>query len=314
MCENSRMEKAIVTGAGGFIGSALARRLAGTGIETHAFVRPGSDTARLAGIAAIIHEVDMSDADSVRSEAASVAGASVFHLAASNIMSGMAASAQTLLATNVLGTDALIAGAIDAGAPAFVSTGSFLEYGPKGVPLAEDMRCDPPEIYSITKLAGTLLVEDAAAKGLNSVAFRLFTPYGPGIQKGRLIYEAIAKALRNEPLTLTRPSVTRDFIYVEDIVDALIEAAENAGHHAGQIYNLGSGQKTSLEELGQLVLSLTGSSSELAWGSAQSVAYDTDTWQADMAKTFGAFAWRPRTSLAEGIDRTIAWMKETLGL
>lgn len=305
------MEKAIVTGAAGFIGSALAKRLAGMGIETHAFVRPGSATERLAGAGTVIHELDLTEAEEVVYQVSSVPSATIFHLAASNIMSGIAAPAKALLATNVLGTDALLRGALESGSPAFISTGSFLEYGPKNVPLAEEMRCDPPEIYSITKLAGTLLVQDAAAHGLPTVAFRLFTPYGPGIQKGRLMYEVVAKALKNEPITLTRPSVTRDFIFVEDIVDALLEASAHGSEHAGQIYNLGSGNKTSLKELAEEVLTRTGSQSELAWGSAPAVAYDTDTWQADMSKTFAAFAWRPKHSLSQGIDATIAWLKET---
>lgn len=303
------MKKAVVTGAAGFIGSALTRRLVQDGVETHAFVRPGSDLQRLTSIGAHIHEMDLTQPTKVRDAIMGVPGAAVFHLAASNIMSGMAAPTETLLATNVAAVSTLLDSAIESGARSFVSTGSFLEYGAKDIALSEEMRCDPPEIYSITKLAGTLLVQDAAAKGLPTIVFRLFTPYGPGLQKGRLVYEVIAKALRNEPISLTRPTVTRDFIFVEDVVDALLEAAARAEEYAGQIFNLGSGDKTSLKELGELVLERTGSESELMWGGAQTVAYDTDTWQADMHKTFTAFAWRPKHSLSAGIDETRLWLE-----
>lgn len=305
------MEKAIVTGAGGFVGSVLARTLVDQGTEVHALIRPGGDRSRLKGSSCVIHEVDITDTDAMKAVFSKTGTASVFHLAASNIVSGIAASPERLLQTNVLGTEAALAAAKEVSAPAFVSTGSFLEYGAKEGVISEDMRCDPPEIYSISKLAGTLLVQDAAVSGLSTVAFRLFTPYGPGIQKGRLVYEMIVKALRNEPITLTRPTVTRDFVFIHDVVSILIEAAEHASEHKGQIYNMGSGQKTSLKELGELVLSLTASRSELAWGSAAPVAYDTDSWQADMAKVFSAFKWRPANTLAEGIQKTIPWIKET---
>jgi polyisoprenyl-phosphate glycosyltransferase len=304
------MKRAIVTGAGGFIGSAVTKRLVDMGIETHAFVRPGSGALRLEGVPCIIHEVDLTDADSIQRAIAPLDGVTVFHLAASNIVSGKAAPARELFETNVLGTNAILTAAAASHAESFISVGSFLEYGSKDVAITEDMRCDPPEIYSISKLAGTLLVQTASKSlSMPTIAFRLFTPYGPEIQEGRLIRNVLSQALKNESIILTRPTITRDFIYVEDAVDLLIEAAEKTGAHAGEIFNMGSGVKTTLQEVADVGRSLTGSSSELAWGSFGSVAYDADTWQADMTKTYNAFAWRPTHTFSEGMQKTIEWLE-----
>lgn len=294
------------------MGSHVVRKLVEQGVEVFALVRPGSDQSRLAGYGAKVYEVDITDAEALRVVFTAADKPTVLHLAASNIMSGTAASAKTLAMTNIVATDALLALSVEAQASGFISVGSFLEYGPKQEAVREDMRCDAPEIYSITKLAGSLSVQAAGVSGkLPAVVFRLFTPYGPQIQEGRLVREVIRKALTGEPISLTRPTVTRDFIYVEDAAELLIEAASAASKHSGQIYNLGSGRKTSLEELANVVLEQTGSASPLSWGSFGSVSYDADTWQADMSKTFAAFSWRPKHDLEAGIAKTISWLKES---
>lgn len=299
------MARALITGAGGFIGSALARTLVQKGHEVMGVVRTPLNTQGFRTV-----QADVSDMSAMLRIGADWKPEWVFHLAASNIQSGVTADAETLIRTNVQGTEAVLSMAEAAGVTAFVHVGSFLEYGPKGIPLREDMLCEPPEIYSITKLAGTLLAQTAAVtRNVPSVAFRLFTPYGPGIQKGRLVRQVLTNALKHEPLILTRPTVSRDFIYIDDIVDILILAAETANAHAGQIYNLGSGQKTTLQELADIVLAQTESKSEVSWGAFNQVSYDADVWQADMAKTCTAFSWRPSTSLGEGIAKTKKWLK-----
>ncbi|HYE23348.1 MAG TPA: NAD-dependent epimerase/dehydratase family protein [Candidatus Paceibacterota bacterium] len=302
------MARALVTGAGGFIGKALTQALLRAGHEVLGTVRPGAPAQAFQTA-----EVDVSDATALLEVGEKWKPEWVFHLAASNIQSGVTADTESLIRTNIQGTDAALSMAEAVNVTSFVHIGSFLEYGPKGVPLKEDMLCEPPEIYSVTKLAGTLLVQTAAkTRALHTVAFRLFTPYGPGIQQGRLVREMLTSALRNEPLTLTRPTVSRDFVYIDDICNLLIEAAKNAEAHTGQIYNLGSGRKTTLEELTDIVRTETGSQTPVSWGGFKQVAYDADTWQADMEKTFSAFAWRPTTDLARGIHQTAEWLRSSL--
>lgn len=302
------MKRSLVTGAGGFIGANMVRSLLMAGHEVHAVVRPGGNRGRLEGLPISIHEVPITDEGAVKTLFEEVIPQHVFHLAASNIASGVTADARTVVETNVLGTANLLA-ALPENIESCIVAGSFLEYGSKPSPLKESDRCEPPELYSVTKLAATLLAQATArSKGLPIVGLRVFTPYGPFLQQGRLMYEVITKALAGQPVSLTNPSVTRDFIYVEDFTALALEASSRAGELGGRIFNAGSGETTTLEHLANLVLMETGSSSELSWGDFKNVAYDAATWQADMSSTFDTFAWRPRP-LLDGIRETVAWFK-----
>lgn len=306
------MKNVLVTGAGGFIGLALSRYLADKGHSVVALVREGRVPTELTDHPQItVVPVDIRDEEEMKRVGEAHRPEWVFHLAASNIQSGITADPRTLIDTNILGTRAVLEMAKHSGSQACVTMGSFLEYGQRETALREDMVCAPPELYSVSKLAGTLLAQSYAREGTlpHIVSFRLFTPYGPGIQEGRLVREIITRALRGESLLLTRPTVTRDFIFIDDILRVLEESAEQSERHTGQIYNLGSGEKTTLESLANTVLSLTGSLSKIEWGGFGNVSYDTDLWQADMKKTCSAFSWRPETSLTEGVEKTISWVK-----
>lgn len=308
------MKKVLVTGAGGFIGLALSVALAKAGHQVIAVVHSTHPPEALRNTEGIqILQADVSNAEEMRKIGELHKPKWIFHLAASNIQSGITADPKTLVHTNILGSRAVLEMAKHSESQVCVTMGSFLEYGQRETALREDMVCAPPELYSVTKLAGTLLAQSYVQEGVTPhvISFRLFTPYGPGMQEGRLVREVITRALKNEPVKLTRPTVTRDFIYIDDIVAVVIEAAEQSDKHNGQIYNLGSGEKTTLESLAKTVVTETRSSSEIVWGGFGNVSYDSDLWQADMAKAFEAFTWRPKTSLEEGVRRTIAWVKSS---
>ncbi|KND50753.1 MAG: UDP-glucose 4-epimerase [Parcubacteria bacterium C7867-001] len=296
--------KALVTGGRGFVGGNLIAALHARDVEVEELVRVGSvpSTGKVRS-----HEIDITDAEAVTRLFEELRPTHVFHLAASNIRSGVTAAPEEVVRTNVLGTHAVVEAAAKIGAQC-VTVGTFLEYGAQPNALTEDLRCEPPEIYSVSKLAGTLLASASGRRGASTVALRLFTPYGPGIQEKRLVREVLTKARAGLSLELTSPTVTRDFIYIDDVVALLIEAAERAGEYKGEIFNVGSGEKTSLETLANAALEITGSTSEVVWGGFGSVSYDSDRWQADMTKTFGAFSWRPKVSLKEGLERTLAWL------
>jgi len=306
-------EKILITGASGFVGSHMSRRLVRDGYKVHALIRPSSLIERIRDIAPQLnfHRADLRDADSVKKIIESVKPRGIFHLAASTLASGRTAPLEELVPSNILGTINLINAVQKIDYDFFIHTGSFTEYGLKLDPLRESDRCEPPEIYSITKLASTLFAKEAGRGGKKPiVTLRLFTPYGPWIQPGRLVGEIISKALAGEDIVLTRPEVTRDFIFVEDIISLYLEAAKRAREYGGEIFNLGSGRKTSIGELVDLILRRTGSQSALRWGEFRQVSYDSDTWQADMNKTFSSFHWRPLYTLEKGIEATIKWFRD----
>jgi nucleoside-diphosphate-sugar epimerase len=306
-------KKIIVTGGAGFVGSHIVRRLVKEGCDVTIFAKKTTNTDKISDILSyvtILHE-DLSDPVRLLKQVKKIMPAGIFHFAASNIQSGLTSSNEEVTRVNISGTVNLLSSLSEIPYDFFIQTGSFLECGIKKHPLREDDFPEPGDLYSISKLAGTLFGQAEAKKNNKPIlTFRLFTPYGPDIQKGRLVRNIIENALKNEPIYLTSPNITRDFIFIEDVCDLLFSAIPHAKEFSGEIFNLGSGIASSLETLVNEVLQITDSKSKVMWGTFHSVAYDSDTWCADMSKTFSSFSWQPKNSLQEGLIKTINHFKK----
>src|SRR5437899_2182523 len=152
------MTRALVTGATGFVGANLTRRLLAAGWEVDVAERPGSDAWRLEGLqdAVRIHRVDLTEAEAVERVVAAARPSSVFHLAAHGGYSWQT-DAERILATNVLGTLNVLQASLAHGCEAFVNTGSSSEYGFKDHAPVEDELPEPNSVYAVAKAAATLL-------------------------------------------------------------------------------------------------------------------------------------------------------------
>lgn len=302
----------LVTGAAGFIGSNLVTRLLSEGYQVTILIKSTTNIGRLQKLLPKVKccYVDLLDFDNLKREMEIIKPLGVFHLAASNIQSGMTAPDEDVVKVNILGIRNLLKALDLVDYNFFINLGSFLEYGPKSEPVNEACPCTPTELYSITKLASTLYGQTVAHNNNKPVVtFRLFTPYGPEIQPGRLVYELITRALRGGDINLTQPNYARDFLFVDDLIDLLLEAKDRARDCQGEVFNAGSGQSVALKAVAEEVLKITESRSKINWGSFRQVAYDSQIWQADMNKTFATFKWRPKYSLSSGLSKTINWFE-----
>jgi len=309
----TRKKKIVVTGATGFIGAHIARRLVKRGDNVILLVRSVSRMDRVSDILEKVScvETDFLNLDLLASQFADIKPDGIVHLATSNIMSGVTAADEDVIATNFIGTKNLIDAAVTSGADFFINTGSFLEYGLKDRMVSEADRCDPTELYSITKLSGTLYGQAIARqKDIAVVTLRIFTPYGPGIQPGRLVRVIIENALAEQDIKLSGREVSRDFLFIDDLVDLYEEVIERPTEHSGEVFNAGSGVSVTLKTLTENVLGITSSGSAVHWGAFPLTAYDRAAWRADMKKTFASFSWRPRFDLSQGIRETVDWLKQ----
>ncbi len=301
----------LVTGGAGFIGSHLVRRLVKDNYDVCILTRKESDLDRIDDVAKKISIVydDLSDGEKLGKLLARVNPSGIFHMAASNIKSGVAASEEELVKVNTLGTMHLLRALENIDYKFFINSGSYLEYGSKTSPLKEDDLCQPLEAYALSKLSATLYCQAIArAKNKPILTFRIFSPYGPGMESGRLVHEVTKRAIGNEEIMLTKPETSRDFISVFDIVDIYIEAMNKASSLGGEIFNLGSGKATTLKSLAELILRITASKSPTKWGTAKETVYDRGCQEADMQKTFSAFSWRPRYNLEDGLRQIVSWL------
>jgi nucleoside-diphosphate-sugar epimerase len=303
---------ALVTGATGFVGSHLARRLLVNGFEVHALCRPASDFRRLADVANRIERVvaPLEDAALVSRAVAAIRPDYVFHLASSTVVAGATASAAELVSANFLGSVHLLDACDAVACRAIVTTGDSFEYAPTHGPLVESAACRPESLHGITKLAATLYAQaKGAAQGRPVVALRMFSTYGPGDHPRRLVPRVIAGAVDGTPLALSRPGIVRDWVYVDDVVDLYLEAAARAPRLAGGVFNAGSGRATDLGTIVATILALAGSRAQPQWGAFAAPAHDAHPWVADARLTFATFAWRPRVSLEDGLRRTLDAMR-----
>lgn len=314
---NKPSETILVTGAGGFIGSHMVRRLLGEGADVTILVKPETDLWRLNDVRdrlKIVH-ASLLDPVELRTALQEIRPKGVYHFAASNISSGVTAADSEVLNVNLLGTKHLIDNLGGIGYSFLVQTGSFTEYGPKNHAVAEDELCAPTELYSISKLGATLYGQ-AVARQQNKpiVTLRIFTPYGPRMQAERLVSSVARKVLLGQEIEVANPEITRDFIFIDDIIDLCLCAAERAKEVKGEVFNCGNGIATTLKEIVSIIMSLTDSTSNIKWGMRPVLEYDATVWQADMDKVFRKLSWQPSVNLEQGLDATIKWIKESMSI
>src|SRR5205807_1806487 len=188
--------RAIITGAGGFIGAALARRLLGEGVALTLAVRPGGDPWRVEGLReeAEVVALDLRDESAVAALVRDRRPDWVFHLAAHGAYSWQS-DARRIAETNLLGTIALADACAAVDVEALVHAGSSSEYGPKDHPPAESEALAPDSAYAVATAAAThYCAHVARSRDLAAVTLRLYSAYGPWEEPRRLVPTLLAHA------------------------------------------------------------------------------------------------------------------------
>jgi nucleoside-diphosphate-sugar epimerase len=280
--------RTLVTGAGGFVGANLVRRLLAEEGDVVALVRPGGDAWR-------IEELDLEVIEADVREAVPGGFDIVFHLAAHGAYSWQE-DQDTIRETNVRGTE----NALRAGTRVVVA-GSSSEYGLKPKAPSEDDPLEPNSPYAAAKAEATAL---AVAQG--AVVLRLYSAYGPWEEPKRLIPTLLARGLAGELPPLVSPRVARDFVHVDDVCEAFVRAA---GAPPGRVYNVGSGRQTTVAEVVRVARRLLAIDAEPEWGSMPDRRWDTETWVANPQRIRDELGWEARIGLEQGLERTLQWLR-----
>ncbi|HEY1011417.1 MAG TPA: NAD-dependent epimerase/dehydratase family protein [Herpetosiphonaceae bacterium] len=298
--------RCLVTGATGHIGSFLVRRLLAQGAEVAAVARPGGDRRRIADLAGSLRliETDLAGLAGARAELAAFAPETVFHLAWGGVTSEFR-NDQLQLTANVRDSLSVLELAQDIGARAWISVGSQAEYGPYDRPLVESLPLRPVTGYGVAKVAlGMLAQKFCAMAGMRFAWLRLMATYGPGDDPRHLIPAVIDQLLAGDRPALTPGEQTCDYLYIDDVVEALWLAA--AGEAEG-VFNLGSGATASVRAIVEQIRDLIDPALPLGLGD---LAYRPDQlmhFQGDSSLLAAATGWQPRVGLADGLRRTVDW-------
>jgi len=302
--------KALVTGAGGFVGANLVRHLMATGHEPTAMVRPGSVPWRLRELdgEVAIRATDLRDPAAVHRSVLDTRPDVVLHLAAQGAYSWQQ-DFDAMLAVNVRATEALLLGARQVGAR-LVNAGSSSEYGRQDHAPSESEPVEPNSHYAVTKVAATQLCRLAAATyGQYAVTLRLYSIYGPWEEPGRLMPTLVEHALAGRFPRLVGPETARDFVWVHDACAAFLDAAIVDLNDPGSVFNVASGTQTSLRSLVELARDLFKVEAEPAWGTMEPRSWDTTVWVGRPDPAAAALGWHASTPLDEGLRRLAQWLQ-----
>lgn len=305
-------KKFLITGATGFIGACLTRRLVTEGADVHIVSRPQSDKWRIYDLLSHLseHQLDLRDRDAVKRLLVTVRPQVIYHCAAYGVYSFQDDS-QMMLESNVLGTANLVEAASQTDCECLVNSGTAVEYGPKSnAGMSETSLLEPTTIYGVSKAAATLFCQAIARVQQQAVTtVRLFYVYGPYEAPNRLTPYVIDCCLRNESPKLSGGWQTRDFVFIDDVVDLYLRIAA-APPLPGEIVNAASGTQHTIREFVSRAVELTGATVEPQWGAVSSGNFDNTDWPADASKAQRLFDWTANINITEGLKRYIEWLQQ----
>jgi UDP-glucose 4-epimerase len=302
--------RVLITGATGFVGSHVLRRLLA---DSHAavavLVRPTSNTWRIDDLVGRIQRIegDLQHLAAAEPAVTAFAPDTILHLAWTGVTNAFRNDPRQI--ENVESTANLVRLAQRCGIRHWLGLGSQAEYGPHSGALSEDAPTQPTTLYGVTKLCACMLAQHlCATSGIRFAWLRLFSAYGPKDDPSWMIPYVTLRLLRGERPALTAGEQRWDYVYVADLAEAIRSVAQTPS--AAGIFNLGSGRTQTIRSIVERIRDLVAPAAELGFGE---VPYRPDQvmhLEANIARLTAATGWTPRTSLDAGLRATVNWCRE----
>ena len=305
-----------LTGATGFIGSHLLKRLIKEGCNVHISIRKNSSLWRIEDFKDdfVSHKIDLNDFEAVRSLIKQIKPDVIFHLAAYGVDYRQQDIHQTI-DVNINASVNLFEAFLANNGNRFIHTGSCFEYGQKNIPISEGDFLDPTSVYGASKASSVHLLS-GMAKGMQSGELVILRPFGVfGENEGlhRFVPQVIDKLKCEHAVQMTLGEQIRDYIYIDDLIDAYILAAVVPLENKVEIINIGSGKGIAIKHLALIILKQLGVSNDLLQFGAMPYRPDEMMYLvANVGKAKSVLGWEPKVSIEKGIEYTINWYNQNI--
>lgn len=302
----------LVTGASGFIGSNLARRLLAQGEDVHALIRENSSDARLRDLGGLHRWTgEVQDGASLEQCLRASRPERIFHCAGTS-RARNATGPEVIREAQAVNVDGLVnlleaIHATGASVRSLIRLGGLEEYGSGPAPFVETQREAPRSAYSASQVAGTHLLQALQPTlPYAAITIRPTLIYGPGQSTDFMIPSLIEALLAARPFALSEGRQTRDLLHVDDLVTAII-AASTAQGMAGEVINVATGVAPTVRSIAETISRMIGRPDLLQFGKLADRPNDIIDLRGDASKAERLLGWRPTISLEDGLARTIEW-------
>jgi len=304
--------KILITGGTGFIGANLTHMLLREKHEIHLLIKKSSNMWRLKNVQKKIkfHELDLSNISKDNKIIKKINPEIVFHCAAYGINS-KENNYSKMIKTNVQGTLNLFSTLSNLNVKRIVNIGSVFEYGAKSghQGFLETDSLNPLTFYGITKSTQTNIAQYFFKyRSLPITTLRLFTPFGKFENKGRLVSDLMFAIINNKKLDISSPKSVRDFIFIDDVIDAMIKASK-IPNIEGEIFNIGTGKLNSVKKIVEICKNFTNFSKDIFLSETHKRDYDKKGGKgfANIQKAKNTLHWKPKNSIEQGLKKSYQW-------
>jgi nucleoside-diphosphate-sugar epimerase len=304
MALSLRSQRVAVTGATGFIGMHLLRALHAAGAEMVAIVEAGRRVERLDALHFGVERIVLDDISDLPGALRQAAAPHVVHLSAHISMQRSLDAMEKTLSHNLLPTLALLTACTGLATQRVVLMGSCEEYSQTGLPFDTAYAPDPNSPYGASKAALTAYARMFHTSfGLSTVVLRPSVVYGPGQSPRMLIAQVMLALAEGRGIDVTEGRQTRDFLYIDDLVQAILLALITPGVE-GQVWNVGSGEVVTVRDCLERIERLTGRFGLIRFGGRPYEPREIYRYELNSQSTYRAFDWRPAVALDDGLRRT----------
>jgi len=307
-----KKSRVFITGANGFVGANITRKLIQNNYEVHVLNSSKIPTWRLKDIQRMItiHHGDITNFPQLKKILKKIQPEYIIHLAVYGAYHYQS-ELEKMIQVNIEGTKNLLEASKDIPYRCFINTGSSSEYGYKDTSMKETDYCEPVSYYASTKLAATHLCKVFALVNNKPImTFRLFSVYGPYEAPTRLIPVIMKTLIQKNTIKLTPGTQRRDFIYVEDVCNAYLSALKLGKKLQGEICNLGTGKEYTNDEIVNTLFKVTNKSTVVEKGAYPKRSWDTPHWKANIIHTKKVLSWKPTYTIDKGLNSTYSWFEQ----